>query len=138
MRILVANALINGPGTDPAVAGRVYEASALGVGDVPAQPPPPYITYIEDPGTVVRGVQDTSRAQHRNFRIQVHDHLGSFVQIERILDLVRETMLALESTVSPSGAVCMGVWWTGTSSDITDPTRGRNVKFSTFRVTTNK
>lgn len=138
MRVLIANALIAGPGADPAVGGRVYEASALGQPGIPAEPLKPYITYIEDPSTVIRGVQETSKAQHRNFRIQVHDDLGSFVRIERILALVRETMLSLESKVSPTGAVCMGMWWTGNSSDITDPARGYNVKFSTFRATTNK
>lgn len=117
------------------VGDRIYESSALGVGDVPASPAKPYILYTELPSSPYRDVRETSRAKARIFQIWCYDERGSFIRIERVLALVRETLLGSVAEVSPSGARCTDVEWQGESSDIVDVPLDSNAKFVLIRFT---
>lgn len=120
------------------VGDRIYAAGALGVAGIPADPEPPYLLYIEDPGSQAREVSEVAYSTFRNFRFTAYDELGSYVRIERILEIVRETLLAMEGQVSPSGASCMGVWVSDFSGDIANSDKRLGSKFLSLRITSAK
>jgi len=115
------------------VGERIYQSSSLGVGDVPPEPAKPYVLYTELPSDPYRAVQETSRAKARFFQVYVYDNRGSFLRIERILALIRETLVSLTGAVSPSGVRCTDVQWQGESSDVTDEELDANSKFGNVR-----
>jgi hypothetical protein len=125
---LLANALVVAE-----VGQRVYQSSSLGVGDVPPEPQKPYVLYTELPSDPYLAVRETSRAKARFFQVYVYDNRGSFVRIERILALIRETLVSLNGTVSPSGVRCTDVQWQGESGDISDEEYDANSKFGNVR-----
>lgn len=115
---------------------RVYQWGSLGIDDIPQQPAFPFVVIFENPSTVFQEVQETSRAQNRYFQIYCYDEHGlGYLQIERILRWARDTVLALVLQTSPSGARCIGAWWTGMSADSRDPDYNANMKFLNVRLT---
>lgn len=133
MRQLLHSSLLANAELTAIVGQRVYQSSSLGVGDVPPDPPKPYILYTELPSDPYRAVQETSRAKARYFQVYVYDDRGSFVRIERILAFIRETLLSLIGAVSPSGVRCTDVQWQGESGDISDVELDANSKFGNVR-----
>jgi hypothetical protein len=137
VRQLLYTALMANATLQEEIENRLYERSALGKGDIPAQPKPPYLLYGGEANSVVREIQDTAKAQHQFFRLTAYDEAGDYLRIERMLRLVRDTLLTLSGQVSPSGLTCMGVWWTATSEDGVDVETGYNLMYSIYRFTTN-
>lgn len=114
---------------------RIYQLGSLGVGKIPAKPDFPYILISENPATVNNVVRDTGPKSHtRNFMIYSYDHHGrGYLRIEQGLRVVRDTLIVLTAAVSPSGARCTHVEWTGLSVDSRDSDYEANVKWATFK-----
>lgn len=135
MRQLIHQALTGNVELNALIHQRHFQGSALGVGDVPESPEFPWLAYSELPSSPYFAVKETSRAKARTFQFFVYDERGSFLRIELILGLVRETLLSLVAQVSPSGARCTDVEWQGESSEISDPDFNSNLKIGTARFT---
>lgn len=133
MRQLLHTSLLANVELTDIVGQRIYQSSSLGVGDVPPEPAKPYVLYTELPSDPFQAVRETSRAKARYFQVYVYDERGSFLRIERCLALIRETLVSLVGTVSPSGVQCTDVLWQGESSDITDAEFDANSKFGNVR-----
>jgi hypothetical protein len=133
MRQLLHTRLLGNAQLALEVDGRIYQSSSLGVGDVPPEPEKPYILYTELPSDPYQAVSETSRAKARYFQVYVYDNRGSFLRIERILALIRETLVGLSGVVSPSGVRCTDVQWQGESSDLSDEEYNANSKFGNVR-----
>jgi hypothetical protein len=133
VRRLLHTSLLADPLLAAEVGQRIYQASSLGVGDVPPEPQKPYVLYTELPSDPFVAVRETSRAKARFFQVYVYDDRGSFLRIERILALIRETLVSLVGAVSPSGVRCTDVLWQGESGEITDEEYDANSKFGNVR-----
>jgi hypothetical protein len=116
---------------------RVYQWGSLGQDDIPEKPEPfPFLIIFENPSTVNQEVQKTQRSQNRYFQIYGYDEHGlGYARIEHVLRLARDTVLGLETAVSPTGARCIGARWTGMSADSRDPDYNANMKFLTVVLT---
>lgn len=108
---------------------RVYQWGSLGVGDIPEHPAFPFFVIFENPSTVFQEVREI-KAQNRYFQVYGYDEHGlGYLQIERGLRIVRDTVLGLEMQMSPSGARCIDARWTGMGVDSRDPDYNANMKF---------
>lgn len=119
------------------LGGRVYQAGALGHGNVPALPAWPFALFREIGTVPYQEVRRTGRSARHDFLIYIYDERGSYVRIDECLRLVRDTLLSGEGTRSPEGVQCTGVEWFGTSGDLVSEDLNSNTKFSTVRVTAN-
>lgn len=135
MRALIYQALSEAQEIIDEVGDRIYQSSALGTSDIPADPEPPYIMYSFLPANRYREVRETSKAKAHVCQVWVYDERGSFIRIERILGIVDQTVEALAGAISPSGAICLEVEARGWSGDLPPTTSGKNQKFTTFRIT---
>lgn len=135
MKKLISKSLIENLELANVIEDRVYQSSSLGIGDIPEKPKLPYILYTELPSFPYREVRETSNASLRTFQIYIYDEPGSFLRIEDLLELVRETLIGLAGVVSPSGARCTDVDWRGYSEDFTDTVRNEIFRFATFNFT---
>jgi len=119
----------------PAFGGRVYQASATGVGDVPQSPDKPFCVIREIGSTTYPVVEETASPRARSFYFWVYDERGSYVRIDELLKEVGDTVRDLVGSVSPSGRRCIGVNWQGESMDLEDDTYDANAKYGSARVT---
>lgn len=133
MRDLIFESLMADTELQDYVDSRIYEASALGVDDVPANPEKPYITYQELDSAAFPEVRETSQAQARIFQFFVYDERGSFTRIGDIIGVLRQTLSSLSGKSSTSGTRCTDAVFRGTSADVPDIQQNANVKFATFQ-----
>jgi hypothetical protein len=135
MRKLIADTTKNTPAIQAIVARRIYAASSLGKGNVPADPKKPFVVYREVDRIAANVAKDTAPGVCRRvFQFYVHDERGSYSRIDRVLELLVQTVVGLTTQRSSSGAVCMEAVWNGTSGDSEDPTYDSNMKFATFTL----
>lgn len=115
---------------------RLYQWGSLGHNDLPAKPTFPFLLTMEQPATVNQEIRDTApKSQRRNFQIACYDEHGAgYVRIEQGLYVVRDTLLMLKGRVSPTGARCTDIRWTGFSVDSKDVELQANVKWATFSL----
>ncbi len=118
---------------------RLYEASAIGVGTIPAKPKRPYATIIEMPTGAFPEVRGTlpSAASHV-FQITAYCDRGSYLPIDNILNAARNTIGGLVLQVSTTGARCVDAQWLGHSQDLSDPDEDINLRFATVRLVSNQ
>lgn len=144
MRQLVYQSLVAAPGIQAVMTGdqqdplrvRVYQRGSLGKSDIPAIPDFPFVLIGENPSTVNQEVRQTTNSENRFFLIYCYDeHGSSYLRIEQILRIVRDTLLGIVTQVSPSGARCTDVVWQGFSADSKDPEYEANMRFATFKIT---
>lgn len=117
------------------VAERWFQSGTLGTQDIPANPDTPYGQIKKLQPIVFREVQGTSRAANHLFQVFVYDRPFSYVVIDEILAVVRETALGLVGQVSAAGVQCTDVKWLGNSQDIEDATKKMFAKFTTIQMT---
>lgn len=139
MRKLFAYAAKNTPALQSEVSTRVYGSSSLGRGSVPPNPKKPFVVFREIDRLEADVAKDTSPdVCRRVFQVYVHDEKGGYVRIDRILDVLRETVRGLRDQVSSTGARCIDAMWNSTSADTEDPTYDSNMKFATFTLVSSK
>jgi hypothetical protein len=111
---------------------RIYQWGSLGQNPIPAKPEFPFLLISEQPMRVNHAVR-SEKSTTRTFYIYCYaQHGEGYVQIENILLRVRDTLLGLIAQVSPSGARCTDVKWTGMSVDSRDPEYVANMRFASF------
>lgn len=120
------------------VQGRIYQASALGEGLVPAVPEKPFILIKEELANSYAEVRGSSTAKLRSFQIHVNDHKGSYLRIDRILGLVEDLTKSLAGEVSATGARCLEVGGWGVSGDLFDPEYDAIVRYGFVRLTASR
>lgn len=135
MRQLLHASLLAEEDEDFTIGDRIYQSGSLGVGTTPAKPQVPFLMYKELVSQPYAAVRETSRAKARYFQFFVYDEPGSYLRIERILQIVRENVLLLVAQVSPSGVRCIDVEWQGESGDIPDPELNTILRIGTARFT---
>lgn len=135
MRKLVHSTLQNEARLTGIVGSRVYSASSLGQGNIPAVPDKPFIIYRFADSIPYRDVQETSSVSQQALQVYAHQHRGSYLVIDRMLAIVRETLLGLEGQVDPDGIQLTGIRYVGTSTDLDDTVYDSNMRFSTFYLT---
>lgn len=140
MRKLISYRLkMEAPDLQAIVARRIYAAGSLGRGKIPADPPKPFIVFRELDHIAANVARDTAPAAgSKVFQFYIHDVKGGYTRIDAIGALVRQHVLDLVGARSPSGAVCMGATWNGTSGDTEDPTYDSNLKILTITLTSSQ
>jgi len=121
------------------VPARIYEANSLGVSPISSNPDPPFLLIHSMPNIVdhaAPGVQKVRRSAVQIFDIRAYDERGDYLRIETLLRLVRDTLLGLALSVSPSGARCTDVKWQGFGLDSDDPVLDKIFKTLTMRFLT--
>lgn len=137
MRQLIHTTLLNAVALDEC-GNRIYQRGSIGVGDTPADPEKPYIVMGELAPGLHPEVRDTARTTSHFFQFHVYDERGSFLRIDRLLSVIRDSVLGLVAVTSASGARCTDVEWTDASGDLSDPQLDANAKFIIMRVTANR
>lgn len=119
------------PGHDK-VEGRFYPRGSLGIGGNPAEPDAPYAMYSlrgPDSNTVVRG---THASGTYFLDLYVYDQKGSYVRIEEIHRLLRETLEVLSGHGDESWR-CTDILFLGLGAETTDGSN--NLIIGTYRLT---
>lgn len=116
---------------DTAVDSRVYQASSLGVDDVPPDPMKPFIVWRELPSTYYQEVSDTSRATRHTYSVYIYDFRGSYSRINDIGAAIREHLKTLEGFRTPEGVLCTRAAWLGMSQTFGDEQYEANVRYAT-------
>lgn len=135
MRQLVYSSLIANPDIQQYVANRIYAAGALGVDDIPAKPERPYIQYTLGEGPQYMTVREESTSLAHPLRIYVYDNRGSFVRIDEIHRLVRQTVEGLGGMVSPSGRRCTDATFITLGTEDVVAALDVNVRMAAYRLT---
>lgn len=135
MRKLIGQALHNTPAMQAIIAKRIYHASSLGHGNVPALPKKPFMVYRELDRIATNIAKDTAPDNSiRIFQFYIHDEKGGYTRIDQIDAILRETVRGLIGQTSPSGARCTDAVWNGSSGDTEDPTYDSNLKIATLTL----
>lgn len=114
---------------------RLYAANSLGVDKVPENPKKPFVVMREMDTNPFNIAKDTRPYANRKiFMFYVHDEKGSYSRIDRIIEVLRETVRSLTDQVSDTGSRCLEATWEGTSGDLEDPTYNSNMKYATFTL----
>lgn len=135
MRQLVFSRLNDNEDLTALVGERIYASGALGVDDIPPKPQRPYIqiAFGEAPGH--DEVKDTSRSVSGFVRVYVYDDRGSFVRIDDIHRLVRETIEGLSGAVSPSGRRCTDAAFLTLGGEDVMASLDLNTRMAAYRLT---
>lgn len=123
--------------TFPELAGRAWQSGALGHEGVPAKPDWPFSLFREINVSPYPEVQETSRCSRHDYLVYIYDDRGSYKRIDDLLRRARDTLKGKVQTAAPSGIICMGVEWFGTSGDLVDKELNSNTKYATIRITAN-
>lgn len=118
------------------VDARIYQSGSLGIGNAPDEPSRPYILFIQLPSVPFPEVRHTARAARRTYQVYVYADRGDYGYIDKVLGLVRETVLGLVDSHESTGVRCLDVRWTGDSQDIVDTLMDLSYKFTTFQLVT--
>lgn len=121
-------------GTNPV---RIWTANSLGEAHIPPNPDPPFLLVQSIANQVHPQVQKTGRSATQIFDIRVYDERGDYLRIDRLLRIVRDTLLGLTLAVSPSGARCTDVKWQAFGPDSDDPVLDKIFKTVTMRFLSN-
>lgn len=135
MRELVHQELLKNVVLQSMISGRQYASGAKGVGEIPADPTHPYIQLAWGEAGQYRAVRETSRATRHSLRVYVYDERGSFVRIDNIHRLVRDTIEGLPGMVSPSGASCTDTEFITLGGEDVVASTNENVRMALYRVT---
>lgn len=135
MRKLVYSALMANEELVEIVGNRLYASGALGVDDIPAQPQRPYIQFAFGEAPQYATVRETSTAAAQSLRIYVYDDRGSYVRIDEIHRLVRQTIEGLGGMVSPSGRRCTDAMFLTLGGEDVVAALDANVRMAAYRLT---
>jgi hypothetical protein len=113
------------------VADRVYQASSLGVQDVPPDPMKPFIVWRELPSTLYQEVAETSNSTRHTYSIYIYDFRGSYSRINELGGFIRDHIKTLEGTRTPEGVLCTRAAWLGMSQTFGDEQYEANVRYAT-------
>lgn len=137
MRELVYTKLMAATGVTSLVGTRIYSANSLGSAPIPTNPDPPFLLIQSIPNLVHQTVQKTARSATQIFDIRAYDERGDYLRIDRLLRIVRDTLLGVTLAVSPSGARCTDVKWQSFGPDSDDPVLDKIFKTVTMRFLAN-
>ena len=126
-------ALLDSPQLAAYVAGRVYPRGALGIGGVPADPELPYLMFALGDGASAREVRDTQASLSQSLRIYVYDGKGSYVRIDEIHRIVRETLEVLSGYDDGDNWRCTDIEFSSLGEETTDG--ANNVRIAVYRIT---
>ena len=130
---MTSRALVHGAiTTNPAIAALIPPERWIQQGalDAPQVRPFGIIAYSDTP-------RSTLGSEQPRLVVWVHDDRGSYVLIDRVLDLVR---LALESAIplEDADSRIVDVEWTGKSAEFTDDQYDTNTRNTQFTLTGRK
>lgn len=135
MNKLIATAIKESEAMHVFINRRLYAANSLGVDQVPEQPKKPFIVMREMDVVALKIAKDTRpNIARKVFVFYVHDERGSYTRINRIIEVLRDTVRGLTDQVSDTGSRCLEATWDGTSADLEDPAYSSNVKYATFTL----
>lgn len=117
------------------VQDRIYAAGTLGVDNIPAEPDYPYVMLNWGEAPQYRVVRETSRVLAHSLRVYVYDTRGSFVRINNIHRMIRDTVEGLGGQVSPSGRRCTAAEFATLGGEDTIAERNENVRVATYTIT---
>lgn len=135
MRQLVYSALIANADLQAILGNRIYASGALGVDNIPANPLRPYIQFSLGEGPQYATVRETSTSLAHPLRIYVYDNRGSFVRIDEIHRIVRQTVEGLGGMVSPSGRRCTDATFITLGGEDVVAALDANVRMAAYRLT---
>jgi len=110
------------------VADRVFAPTALGVGNIPADPQKPYLTWNEMPSDRVASVRETSRATLRQYQFFVYDEAGDTLRVNEILSHLRRVVEDL-APYNQDGIRISEATWLGESQVYSDDEMGAVVRY---------
>ena len=116
---------------------RIYPASSLGRGGIPANPAKPFMTFRQMPSARYREVRETSRANRQTWQIYCYDERGSLLRVDDLLSQAEVIVESLEGVQSPSGAWCFEALWVGVSQDFTDDNYDAVARYATVQLSSN-
>lgn len=116
----------------------IYQLGTVGVGDVPANPPRPFMVMRQMPSTRYQTVRDTSKANRQGWQLYFYDDPGSLLRIDALLAIAELVVDGLEGVQSSSGAWCFESLWVGISQDFRDESYDAVARFATIQLSTNK
>jgi hypothetical protein len=128
MRALVLQAITSEPALTALIpADRWIQAGSLD--EMPARP----FAVIR----LIDGTQTIVYSEQPRFEIWVHDDRGSYIKIDQILRLVRETLIAAVPMEDANYRI-VDVDWTGNGPDLIDEGYNTNVRTARFTLTGRK
>jgi len=128
MRALVLQAIVANPTITALIpAGRWIQAGSLD--EMPVRP----FAVIR----LVDGTQTVVYSEQPRFEIWVHDDRGSYIKIDQILRLVRETLVA-SVPLEDSNSRIVDIEWTGNGPDLVDEGYNTNARTARFTLTGRK
>jgi hypothetical protein len=119
------------PGYDK-VGGRFYPRGSLGIGGNPADPEVPYAMYSLRGPDANTSVRETQASGTYYLYLYVYDQKGSYVRIEEIHRLLRETLEVLSGHKDESWR-CTDILFLGLGDETTDGSN--NLIIGTYRLT---
>lgn len=135
MRTLVYQSLLARADLAELIGDRIYVMGSTGIGDIPARPEKPFIIITFADAWPYHEVSETSDVERKSVQIYAYQHRGDYTLIDRMLAIVRQTLVGLTGETSPSGARCTGVSYRGTSADLWDEPYDASMRFATFYFT---
>lgn len=119
--VLLHQTLANGLVSDTDIQGRIYQASSLGVADIPPLPKKPFLVWRPMPSAAFREVFESgSGAAEHTFNLYCYDHRGESSRLTRILQATKPLIEGLVGTRSSTGALCIGARWVNMSQTSED------------------
>jgi hypothetical protein len=137
MRELIYQALSTNASLTASGIKGIWTANALGALPLVANPDVPFLIIQSTANIVHQEVQRTGRSATQVFDIRAYDERGDYLRIDRLLRIVRDTLLGLVLQVSPSGARCTNVKWEQFGPDSDDPILDKIFKTVTMRLLSN-
>jgi hypothetical protein len=105
----------------------------LGVGPVPADPPKPWLAWLELAATPFAEVRKTSNAKIRNFQIFVYDDEGDYTRINNIMNVIERIVKNMAPFTDSEGTRCSDSEFVGISGNLPASQYDGACRFGTAR-----
>lgn len=126
-------ALVDATALDALLGNRIYPRGSLGIGGTPAEPDLPYLMFAVGDALSAREVRDTAQTTSQSLRIYVYDAKGSYVRIDEIHRIVRETLEVLSGYDDGVNWRCTDIVFSSLGEETTDGPN--NLRIAVYRIT---
>lgn len=111
----------------------LFASHSLGVGPTPADPPKPWIAWLELAAATFNEVRKTSNAKTRNFQIFVYDDEGDFTRINQIMNVIERIVKNMAPFTDSEGTRCSDSEFVGISGNLPASQYDGACRFGTAR-----
>lgn len=111
----------------------LFASHSLGVGPTPADPPKPWISWLELAATPFSEVRKTSNAKTRNFQIFVYDDEGDYTRINNIMNVIERIVKNMAPFTDSEGTRCSDSEFVGISGNLPASQYDGACRFGTAR-----